>query len=440
MSDEAKARKKSSVRHTRAIQRDRSKRPSIAPPDDAVEERLTELIHPATYAQVAAYSAMGMRQRILTLPVMMAFVLSLIWRQVGSVAEAVRELKKQGMLWTEAKPVSQQAVSERLRTFPAELFYRVLMDILPQMHQRWKVRRRPLSAAMRWALDRFPDVVVLDGSTLDTLMRKVGLLREADGQVLAGRIAALVSAAAMLPEQIWYEENSQMHDQIFWERAVAQLTGGVLLLFDLGFTNYAWFDKLSSAGIWFVTRIKSNAVYQVESILQTGAHLHDRVVRLGQGKTECTQLIRLVEIESAGRWYRYLTNVLDPQVLPAEYVAELYAQRWRIEDIFNLVKRLLGLAYFWVGSINGIQVQIWATWILYAVLVDLTDQVAEVLNRPFSEISIEMVFRGLYHFTMDYHQGKANDPVLFLANEADLLGIIKRKRRLKPSLTGGPIP
>src|SRR5271157_5897339 len=37
MSDEAKARKKSSVRHTRAIQRDRSKRPSIAPPDDAVD-------------------------------------------------------------------------------------------------------------------------------------------------------------------------------------------------------------------------------------------------------------------------------------------------------------------------------------------------------------------------------------------------------------------
>jgi len=50
---------------------------------------------------------------------------------------------------------------------------------------------------------------------------------------------------------------------------------------------------------------------------------------------------------------------------------------------------------------------------LYAVLVDLTDQVAEVLHWPFSEISIEMVFRGLYHFTMDYHLGKASDPSNF---------------------------
>jgi hypothetical protein len=76
-------------------------------------------------------------------------------------------------------------------------------------------------------------------------------------------------------------------------------------------------------------------------------------------------------------------------------------------------------------------VQVWGTWILYAVLVDLADRVAEVLQRPFSEISIEMVFRGLYHFTMDFHQGKAQDPVQFLAHEAEDLGIIKRKRRSK---------
>src|SRR5207249_6518342 len=39
-----------------------------------------------------------------------------------------------------------------------------------------------------------------------------------------------------------------------------------------------------------------------------------------------------------------------------------------IEDAFNVVKRLLGLAYFWTGSENGVTVQLWATWLLYAVL------------------------------------------------------------------------
>ena len=440
MSDELKPRKTSSVRHTRAIQRDRSKRPNAAPPDEKVEELLEQLIHPATYAQVAAFQAMGMRQRILTLPVMVAFVLSLIWRQVGSVAEAVRELKERGVLWVEALQVSQQAVSERLRTFPAELFQRILKDILPQMQQRWQARQRPLSQAMAWALSHFPEVLVLDGSTLDALMRKVGLLREGEGPVLAGRMAALVHAASQLPRQVWYEENSQAHDQTFWERAVTGLTKGVLLLFDLGFTDYDWFDQLSLAHYWFVTRIKSNAVFQVERLVQMGAHLHDRVVRLGQGPTQCATLVRLIEIEIGGRWYRYLTNVLDPQLLPAAYVAELYGQRWRIEDAFNVVKRLLGLAYFWVGSINGVQVQVWATWLLYAVLVDLTDQIAEVLHRPFSEISIEMVFRGLYHFTQAYHDGRATDPIQYLAQKHELLGIVKRKRLKKSALTGAADP
>jgi hypothetical protein len=39
-------------------------------------------------------------------------------------------------------------------------------------------------------------------------------------------------------------------------------------------------------------------------------------------------------------------------------VADLYRQRWRIEDVFNTVKRLLGLSYLWIGSLNDIQIQI----------------------------------------------------------------------------------
>src|SRR5262245_25460521 len=99
--------KKSSVRHTRAIGRDRSKRPNTAPPDAQVEARLSELIHPATYAQVATFHALGLRERILTLPVMMAFVLSLIWRHLGSVSEAVRVLQEEGMLWVSPQQVTQ---------------------------------------------------------------------------------------------------------------------------------------------------------------------------------------------------------------------------------------------------------------------------------------------------------------------------------------------
>src|ERR1044071_8671982 len=107
-------RKKSTVRHTRAIQRDRTKRPNSAPPDANIEARLTEVIHPAALNQVAYFHDLGLRERILNLPVMMAFVVSLIWRQLGSVCEAVRVLNREGLLWVNERTGSQQAVAQRL--------------------------------------------------------------------------------------------------------------------------------------------------------------------------------------------------------------------------------------------------------------------------------------------------------------------------------------
>jgi hypothetical protein len=401
----------------------------VAPSAEIVEEQLAEVVQPALYAQIAAYQAMGLRHRILTLPVMVAFVLSLIWRQIGSAREAVRTLNEEGFLWVPPLEVSQQAVSERLRTFPAQLFRQVLMDILPLMHQRAQSRQRPLPPAVAYAKQHFGAIYALDGSTLDVLLRKVGLLRDLVKPPLAGRIAALLDIASHLPRQIWYEEDSQAHDQRFWQRVIETLDQGVLLIFDLGFLSYPLFDQLTERGVGLITRAKHNSAYRVERVLQKSASLHDQVVWLGRSdRSHCAYPMRLVEVLHQGKWYRYLTNVLDPEVLPAQYVLALYWQRWRIEDALNTIKRLLGLAYLWVGSDNGVQLQVWATWLLYAVLVDLTDAVAEALNQPFRALSLEMVYRALYHFTQAYHRGKATDPVAYLAAKAKVLDIVKQRR------------
>jgi hypothetical protein len=426
--------KKSSVRHTRAIQRDRTKRPNSAPPDEQIEARLTELIHPATYAQVATFHAMGLRERILTLPVMMAFVLSLIWRHLGSVSEATRVLQQEGMLWASPLQVTQAAVEQRLRGLPSLLFQRVLLELLPQMQQRWQTRKRPLAPALAWAQRHFTAVVALDGSTLDGLLRKVGLLRDGEGPVLAGRMAALLDLVSQLPRQVWYEQDWHAHDQRFYDRVLDSLTRGMLLIFDLGFLNYARFDQLTEQGVFFLTRTSSKIASRTEQVLRATQDLRDRLVWVGSGPESCCQhLLRMVEVRYQGKWYRYLTNVVDPKMLPSEYVVALYWQRWRIEDAFNIVKRLLGLAYFWTGSINGVQTQVWATWIVYAVLVDLTDAVAEALCKPFREVSIEMVYRGLYHFTQAYHRGDADEPVAYLAAKAEQLGILKLRRKNRSS-------
>ena len=111
-------------------------------------------------------------------------------------------------------------------------------------------------------------------------------------------------------------------------------------------------------------------------------------------------------------------------------MADLYRRRWRIEEAFLIVKRLLNLAYLWTGSLNGILLQVWATWLFFALLIDLGDAVAEELMLPFDRISLEMVFRGLYHFSQAHHRGEATDPIKYLsAPENQDLGVVKWLRK-----------
>lgn len=159
--------------------------------------------------------------------------------------------------------------------------------------------------------------------------------------------------------------------------------------------------------------------------------LKDRLVEIGKDPqgNPLVQL-RLIEVRKGKGWYRYLTSVLEPDVLAPYVLIDLYARRWRIEDAFHLVKRLLGLSYLWTGSLNGIKLQIWATWLMYAVLVDLSDAVADAVQLPLERISMEMVWRGLYHFNHAFNHGKANDPVTYLAAPENRdLAVVKTIRK-----------
>jgi len=390
------------------------------------------VVSPAVYGQMAHYHAMGLRARVLTLPVMVAFVLGLLWRQVGSVREAVRVLHEEGMLWIDSiEGVSAQALLARMSSLPAELFYGVLMDCLPSMQTRAAERQRPLPRAITWARQHFHTIWAFDGSALDSLLKKCGLLGGKVGSVLAGKIGTLFDVATQLPVHIWYEEYSQIYDTTFWPRILSVVTAGCLLVLDRGLIDYAIFDHLTRLGAGFITRPKSTTKMKVTQVLSKTDTLHDLLIVLGSSGHQCTAPMRLVKIHFRGKWFAYLTNITDPTVLPPECIIALYDQRWRIEDAFNTVKRLLGLAYFHTASINGIQLQVWATWLLFTLLVDLTDAVAEALNRPFKDISLEMVFRGLYHFAHARHKGLALDPVDYFARKAKSLDLIKPKRPKK---------
>jgi hypothetical protein len=62
--------------------------------DEEIAAQLSKLVSPALISQEKSYRQLGMRDRILNLPLMVAAVLTLIWRDVAGVRELTRILNK----------------------------------------------------------------------------------------------------------------------------------------------------------------------------------------------------------------------------------------------------------------------------------------------------------------------------------------------------------
>jgi hypothetical protein len=402
-----------------------------APDNKAIDQHLKELLGPAVYSQQAYYRELGMRERILTLPLMVAAVVTLIWNQVPSVIELTRMLNRKDLLWAKVTKVSRQAVSERFLSFPHKLFEGVFQELAPELKKRWAQRSRPLPESIGYAMKHFEQVWAVDGSVLEALFRKLDSLRDCPAGQLAGKICTVIELGSQLPVEVWFTENAKAHDCQFLQNLLDLVTPHTLLILDRGFYDFEWWSELIAKGTHFISAAKSNLVYTVIKELSLTHRLKDRLIGIGKDKqgNPLVQL-RLIEIRKGNGWHRYVTSVLEPEILPPYVIIDLYARRWRIEDAFHLVKRLLGLSYLWTGSLNGIKLQIWATWLMYAVLVDLSDAVADAVQLPLERISLEMVWRGLYHFNHAYNTGHATDPVAYLAAPENRdLGVIKTIRK-----------
>lgn len=419
----------------------KTQRPSI---DDAViAQQLEELLTPAITCQENYYRTLGLRERILNLPLMVAAVLTLLWRDVPGVNELTRMLAREGFLWCSPTQVSQQALSQRLLTFPACLFEGVFKQLLPRLRDAWQQRQnRPLPESVQFAQRSFSQIWIADGSTLEALFRKLKSLQHSPKGVLAGKMVTVIDLPSRLPVEIWFSEQAQRSDTRFEADILQLVSAGTLLLLDRGFYHFQFWQQLRAHGTDFITRLKKGASYQVQQVFTQSYDLCDQHIQMGYGTPKQPYMtLRLIEIKVGKTWHCYLTSVLEPEILPPYVVADLYGKRWRIEEAFNTVKRLLGLSYLWTGSINGVKLQIWATWLFYAVLVDFGDAIADELALPFDRISLEMLYRGLYHFSVARQKGLATDLVqYFAAPENQDLAIVKRVRKSKVKLIVAPFP
>jgi hypothetical protein len=367
--------------------------------NQAIANHLEALLTPAIFTQQKYYKQLGLRDRVLNLSLMVAAVLTLLWRQVPGVQELTRLLAREDLLWCHATKIAQQSLSERFLVFPAELFERVFKDLLPRLQINWQQRlRRPLADSVKFALLNFERIWIADGSTLEALFRKLKSLEDLKTGQLAGKICTIIDLVTRLPVEVWFHTNPTASDINFEAALLKLMPAKTLILLDRGFYHFQFLQKIINQDVHFITRLKAKASIKYLNIFSYDHSVKDQLIKLGTGRGGAPVLtLRLIDIKIGKTSHSYITSVLDPHILPPYVVADLYRRRWRIEEAFYTVKRLLGLSYLWTGSINGVKLQIWATWLFYAVLVDLADAVADELSLPFDRISLEMIYRGLYH-------------------------------------------
>ena len=77
--------------------------------------------------------------------------------------------------------------------------------------------------------------------------------------------------------------------------------------------------------------------------------------------------LRLVDYTDpeTGKKYQFLTNATH---LNAQTIADLYKERWQIEQFFKWVKQNLKIKTFFGTSVNAVLTQIWIVLCVYLLL------------------------------------------------------------------------
>lgn len=156
--------------------------------------------------------------------------------------------------------------------------------------------------------------------------------------------------------------------EINWARTL-KLPRGSFAVFDRGFTDYDWYSSLMKNGIYFVTRLKSNA--DVTYLLKRAGRkspgvTNDQQIQL-KGIAEPLRLVAYTDPET-GKDYRYVTNAHH---LKASEVAEIYKERWQIEQFFKWIKQNLKIKSFLGTSSNAVLTQVWIALCVYLLVAFL---------------------------------------------------------------------
>ena len=361
-----------------------------------------------------------------------------LWMAV--LVAVLRGLKSQRAIWRllvaggwwkqPSYDIEDQAVYKRLEQEGwkplAQVFERVSQLIahwLQPALQAYHQRHAPLASFAK-------QVVALDEMHLDQVSRRLPILRhfkKGDTQLLPGKLVALFDVRLQQWRAIEYMANAKENGMKQAYRMLASVKAGTtLVLADLGYFSFRWFDELTDLGYSWISRVKVNTSVVVLHTYYQAGETFDRLVWLGAWNIKGKYVVRQVQFRQGGELRQYFTNVCNPTLLPLCEIARLYARRWDIELAFLTLKRELGLHLIWSSKSVVVLAQVWACLIIAQVMQALRMEVALRAEVDPFDVSLPLLFEALPQFSS---QGR--DGIVECVRQGRRLGIIRPSTRLR---------
>jgi hypothetical protein len=229
--------------------------------------------------------------------------------------------------------------------------------------------RRHSALGARKTRFRFKNKLLSLDSTTITLCLTLfpwASFRRAKGGV---KVHVLLDHDDYMPSWVLIDE-ARRHDRL--AAGQLRLNPGSIIAMDKAYNDYGLFAQWCAQGVWFVTRMKDNACYEVVQDRPTPRGrpiLADQTIVLtGVGAADkCPHTLRRVVVWDAEheREIVLLTNHLT---FGATTISAIYKDRWEIELFFKTLKQQLKVKTFVGTSENALRIQIWTALIALLLL------------------------------------------------------------------------
>ena len=267
----------------------------------------------------------------------------------GGLACCLGKLRHLGI----AKAPNKSTLSYANQNRPAALFEELFWTMLQRFRNNGGLGRRKRKFRFKNKL------LSLDSTTISLCLNLFpwAQFRRAKGGV---KVHVLLDHDDYMPSFALITK-AKRHDRTVARRF--NLKPGSIVAFDRAYNDYSLFSYWTANGIFFVTRQKENAVYEVveeREVPQRRSILTDQIIRLTGPRAEqkCPHLLRRVVVwdQENQREIVLLTNHLD---FGASTIAAIYKDRWEIEIFFKTLKQHLKVKTFIGTSENALCIQIW---------------------------------------------------------------------------------